>query len=66
MNKLEVGDCVIVKDAKPNEIWNLAFAGTITDVIENMDCEVIYVIENQVGDFYEMERDRFYIDGGES
>ena len=67
MTKPEVGDEVEVGAPKTDaDIWTHSFVGHITDIIENMDCEVIYIIEDQDSDFYEMERDRFYIDGGES
>ena len=59
----EEGDSVMVKEPKPDEIWSHAFYGIIYSL--PMHDADTYVIEDQDGNTWEMERDRFYLHGEE-
>ncbi len=56
----EVGDSVIVKSPKPNELWSNSFVGSII-AIDSAE-EELYTIEDEDGDCFDMERHRFTLD----
>ena len=57
---VSVGDSVIVKTPKPNEEWEHSFIGSII-AIDSAD-DAVYTIEDEDGDCWDMERDRFSLD----
>lgn len=55
----QVGDSVIVNEPEPNDLWSHGFIGSIKAINAEDEDEVIYTIEDQDGDCFDMGADSF-------
>jgi hypothetical protein len=58
---MQIGDNVIVKDPRPNDLWNHSFVGTVVDI---QDESGVISVMDQDENVFDMDADQAHLDDG--
>jgi hypothetical protein len=58
---MQIGDNVIVKDPRPNDLWNHSFVGTVVDI---QDESGVISVMDQDENVFDMDADQARLDDG--